>query len=278
MGSPRAQGRKGRLGGKRPQAWRPHEEPVCAGALGSRRALSGNAAGGSRGFPAGPQGRFGEKRPRARQPPRHGPVCACAGRAGSARGAELREEATVPPPPSQSERKCGWSCAQRAGSEAGRGATAMPAAGAGAGGTEGADDDGQGGRGGAGAAAACAARRPRPVSRPQHVPGPGRDAAEAAGRPESRIHVLYPTRADSGAWAGGWMSAPAGAEGRQGRASRGRTGRGAAVTGGGWGRPGAGVGGRETSTEGGRQRDARRVRTGWLQRDGSGEEGGRAGG
>ncbi|XP_045649663.1 EKC/KEOPS complex subunit LAGE3 [Ursus americanus] len=202
MGSPRAQGRKGRLGGKRPQAWRPHEEPVCAGALGSRRALSGNAAGGSRGFPAGPQGRFGEKRPRARQPPRHGPVCACAGRAGSARGAELREEATVPPPPSQSERKCGWSCAQRAGSEAGRGATAMPAAGAGAGGTEGADDDGQGGRGGAGAAAACAARRPRPVSRPQHVPGPGRDAAEAAGRPESRIHVFalcvpFPSRLEA---------------------------------------------------------------------------------
>nr|XP_045719823.1 EKC/KEOPS complex subunit LAGE3-like [Mirounga angustirostris] len=35
-----------------------------------------------------------------------------------------------------------------------------------------------------------AAGRAQPISRPQHVPGPGGDAASKIPRPESRIHVF----------------------------------------------------------------------------------------
>lgn len=123
-------------------------------------------------------------------------------------------------------------------------------AGGGAGGADGRDgQDGQGLRAGGGAAASAAGGAPR-VTRVQHASGPGVDAASTARRLESRLHMLYPTRGDSGEWAGGCLRRGVELQGTNGSVSSLGAERGA---GGGWG----------WEWSGGRRNESRGVRGGW---------------
>lgn len=84
-----------------------------------------------------------------------------------------------------------------------RSATAMQqAARAGCTGAEG--QAGQGGPSGAATVAPASGGAAR-VTRAQHAPGPSENAGSTARRPGNRPHILYPTRRDSGEYAGGFL-------------------------------------------------------------------------